>query len=109
VSRNLRGRLARLEAQRNADVPTPPRIWDAFADPALDDRVPDLSELAEDCNMARKEAWMNTPVGRALREQRTRLGMDDLEGSDGFDVLEEVIRLAAIPTPADGASGTDDK
>lgn len=39
------------------------------------------------------------PALRLLREQWARLGMPDPGQYDGIDVIEEALRLLAIPTP----------
>jgi hypothetical protein len=99
VSRNLRARIDQLERQTT----TGPRrsIWDVLLGRAT---VAELDEVdrqtLQQLQAEGREARRQHPAMIFLRKQWARLGMADPGDYDGPDLIEEALRLAAIPTPS---------
>jgi hypothetical protein len=98
-------RLERLERQRdvgaNGLLPLP-RFWSLLLQPpnSLDteDRALLESLLAEGKAEAARRSE-DGPNGKRYRAELTRLGLPQPPTLAGINLIEEVIRLAGIPTP----------
>jgi hypothetical protein len=113
VSRNLRGRLNRLERIEPRRHTASAIIWDVIggsADPEdLDDAGKDqLRRMLGEAHEARRLALANHPATQVLRREWKRLGIPDPGNYEDLDVIEEALRLAGIPTPCASANGATD-
>jgi hypothetical protein len=99
MNRNLRARIDKLERRT---TPSARRtIWDVLWGKATVEELDEVDrQTLRQLEPDRREARRQHPAMIFLRKQWARLGMVDPGDYDGPDLIEEALRLAAIPTPS---------
>jgi hypothetical protein len=101
MSRNLRARIDKLERRTTTSTSRRIRIWDVLLGQAMVEELDEADrQTLRQVEADRREARRQHPAMLFLRKQWARLGMADPGDYDGPDLIEEALRLAAIPTPS---------